>query len=390
MIVHIPHSSHSIPASYQEYFVLSRKDLEHEQLRMVDAYTDELFSLKESESVVFHYSRLLVDVERFAIDECEPMSQVGMGVIYTRTSEGKRLKRDLSSAEKAELIELYDRHHMALTTAVRGELGGAGRAMIVDCHSFPSQPLPCDGCQHTPRPDFCLGSDDFHTPPELVAALKARILDLGYSVAVNEPYAGTLVPSDYFQSDFNVQSVMIEVNRALYMDESTGVKLSGFDDIKVHITELLSIIDNYEEGENKALIQSYEQAKYIIEVDGDIELRVGEYSEKLDKLMAKCNMGLAAFITPDNPYSQQLTEVENTTRRESFLNEVKNLGNQSLEPILGYGVDDAELWPREKSYLVAVTGEAQAKMLAASFGQNAYLLCQQGEPVSLVLTLISH
>ena len=79
--------------------------------------------------------------------------------------------------------------------------------------------------------------------------MKARILDLGYSVAVNEPYAGTLVPSDYYRSDSNVQSVMIEVNRALYMDESTGVKLSGFGDVKAHITELLRIIDNYVEGE---------------------------------------------------------------------------------------------------------------------------------------------
>ena len=184
MILHIPHSSHSIPASYQEYFVLSSKDLEHEQLRMVDAYTDELFSLNESEAVIFHYSRLLVDVERFSIDENEPMSQVGMGVIYTMTSEGKRLKRDLSGAEKTELIALYDSHHRALTTAVAGELCSTGKAMIVDCHSFPSRPLPCDSSQHMPRPDFCLGSDYFHTPPRLVACLKARILDLGYSVSV--------------------------------------------------------------------------------------------------------------------------------------------------------------------------------------------------------------
>ena len=254
MILHIPHSSHRIPVSYQEYFVLSSKDLEYEQLRMVDAYTDELFSLNETEAVIFHHSRLLVDVERFSIDEYEPMSQVGMGVIYTRTSEGKRLKRDLSGAEKTELMALYDSHHKALTTAVKGELGSEGKAMIVDCHSFPSRPLPCDSSQHMPRPDFCLGSDDFHTPPELVAALKARILDFGYSVGVNEPYAGTLVSSDYYRSDSNVQSVMIEVNRALYMDESTGVKLSGFGDVKAHISELLRIIDNYVEGKNKALI----------------------------------------------------------------------------------------------------------------------------------------
>ena len=124
-----------------------------------------------------------------------------------------------------------------------------------------------------------------------------------------------------------------------------------------------------------------------IEAEVDIELRVGKYSEQLDELMAKCNMGLAAFITPDNPYSQQLTEAENMTRRESFLSEAKNLDNQPVEPIFGYGVDDAEKRLREKSYLVAVTGEVQATTLAESFGQNAYLLCQQGEPVSLVVLL---
>ena len=114
---------------------------------------------------------------------------------------------------------------------------------------------------------------------------------------------------------------------------------------------------------------------------------MGGYSEQLDELMAKCNMSLAAFITPDNPYSQQLTEAENMTRRESFLSDVKNLDNQPIEPILGYGVDDAEEWLREKSYLVAVISEVQATTLAASFGQNAYLLCREGEPVSLVVLL---
>jgi hypothetical protein len=35
---------------------------------------------------------------------------------------------------------------------------------MIDSHSFPNQPLPCDDSQATDRPVICLGTDALHTP----------------------------------------------------------------------------------------------------------------------------------------------------------------------------------------------------------------------------------
>ena len=87
-------------------------------------------------------------------------------MIYTRTAAGEPLKREISPREKNLLEQDYRDHHDRLTNAVELELQEHQRATLVDCHSFPSVPLPCDLDQSTPRPDFCIGTDSFHTPPE--------------------------------------------------------------------------------------------------------------------------------------------------------------------------------------------------------------------------------
>jgi N-formylglutamate deformylase len=49
------------------------------------------------------------------------------------------------------------------------------KVLIVDCHSFPSQPLPCDTSQQQSRSDFCIGTDDFHTPKDIVTLIEAEL-----------------------------------------------------------------------------------------------------------------------------------------------------------------------------------------------------------------------
>ncbi len=234
MIIHIPHSSRVIPADLNGLFVIGKDELELELLRMTDAYTEELYDYPEAVRVVFPISRLVVDPERFADDGEEPMSAMGMGVIYEKTSSGYPLKRKITGNERASLLRrFYYPHHRALQTAVKKELLRNRKVLIVDCHSFPSEPLPCDLDQMYPRPDFCIGTDAFHTPPELLDAVLAVIRGEGYSVVVDRPYSGTIVPMLECRINGAVHSIMLEVRRGLYVDETNGKKTRVFLGLKI-------------------------------------------------------------------------------------------------------------------------------------------------------------
>ena len=245
MILHIPHASPLIPDNLRNQIILSEQALALELRLMTDWFVDELFVFPEASVVRFPISRLLVDVERYAEDADEPMSRVGMGVIYTATAHGKCLKRKLQPEErKMMLLRYYGPHHQELEAQVDKELAEYGSALIVDCHSFPSHPLPCDVDQTVPRPPFCIGKDAFHTPDYLVERAEQTLMKLGYVPLVNRPYSGSIVPSSY-HNDPRVYSIMIEVNRSLYMDETKGTRRADFASIREQLDVLLSSIRNY-------------------------------------------------------------------------------------------------------------------------------------------------
>ena len=78
---------------------------------------------------------------------------------------------------------------------------------------------------------MCLGTDPFHTPAALVEALRAAMAAEWFRVAVDRPFAGSLVPLRWYGKDPRVASVMLEVRRGTYMDEATGSPLEGFDGV---------------------------------------------------------------------------------------------------------------------------------------------------------------
>jgi N-formylglutamate amidohydrolase len=104
--------------------------------------------------------------------------------------------------------------------------------LIIDCHSFSSVPLPHEPDQTPHRPDFCIGADAFHTPSPIRDAIVEAATLAGYSVSLDAPFAGALVPLSSYPKDGRVWSVMIEVNRSLYMDENSGQKGPAFDRIR--------------------------------------------------------------------------------------------------------------------------------------------------------------
>ena len=240
IILHIPHASKHIPDKYLKYFTLSKKDLEIELLKMTDHFTDELFDISYSNihQLKFPLSRLLVDVERFEEDELEPMFKVGMGCIYEKTHDGKSLK--LAKDIKDELInKFYKTHHENFTKIVDAKLKQSNKVLIIDCHSFPKYPLPYELNQEMDRPEICIGTDDFHTSYKLKLLFEKLFKDFYFTIKVNKPFKGTIVPLKFYNKDKRVQSLMIEVRRDLYMDEKSREKNFKFYYIKNIIKKLL-------------------------------------------------------------------------------------------------------------------------------------------------------
>jgi len=242
-VVHIPHASKLVPADCRPAILLDDACLAEELRLMTDAYTDELFALDGSAPIRFPISRLVVDPERFTEDAHEPMAERGMGVLYTRRANGQPLREPPPSAERARLLDAwYHPHHDRLTRAVDQAIAGHGRCLVLDAHSFPSRPLPYELDQRLDRPDICLGSDEFHTPPALLNLAYAAFTAAGFSVQINAPFSGALVPGKHYRRDARVAALMIEVRRDLYMHEDTGARRSDFATFAARLQELLQAL----------------------------------------------------------------------------------------------------------------------------------------------------
>ena len=232
ILLHIPHSSTLIPKEYEEDYTV---DLPNELRFMTDWYTEELFDYPATK-LVFPVSRLVCDVERFRDSRLEEMSRRGMGACYTHGYMGSRI-RSLSREKEEQILQRwYDPHHRSLKDMTAEKLDHYGTCLIIDCHSFHASPLPYEPDKRDKRPDICIGADPFHTPGQVIELLTRSFAQRGYSVAVNSPYSGAITPLDYYRRNRDVMSVMIEVNRGLYLSNDLR-KNDAFSSVKRDIGE---------------------------------------------------------------------------------------------------------------------------------------------------------
>ena len=225
VILHVPHSSREIPAGVRSGIVLDDAALERELDHITDAHTASIAEEAARTAGVTPWrfvnrlSRLVVDPERFP-DDREEMLAVGMGAVYTRTTHREPLRPDGTDPEP--LVERYFRPYArAMTDAVAERLAATGRAVIVDVHSYPADPLPYELHADGPRPPVCLGTDSFHTPPELLAAAREAFAPCG-ETGLDSPFAGTYVPLEFYGEDPRVSALMVEIRRDTYMTEPGG------------------------------------------------------------------------------------------------------------------------------------------------------------------------
>jgi N-formylglutamate deformylase len=242
VVAHVPHSSLVIPPAVRAEITLTDDELADELLRLTDWHTADLFAgVAELGVTLFvnELSRFVFDPERFLDDAAEPTAAHGQGVVYWRGTRGQQLRVPDPALRERRVDELYRPYHAALDALVAELLADFGECLVLDCHSFPSLPLPSEIDQASGRPDICIGTDEMHTPPELASAMESAFAAEGFVVKHNTPFAGTFVPSGFYGRETRVHSVMIEVRRGLYMDEDSGEQLDTFTETRAAITRAL-------------------------------------------------------------------------------------------------------------------------------------------------------
>ena len=232
-----PHSGRLYPQSFLDASRLDPLGLR----RSEDAFVDELFACAPALGAGLlsaHFPRAYVDVNR-AESELDPTMfdgpiaahrgarsarvAAGLGVIPRIVREGMEIYRARLPAREVpfRLDAFYRPYHQTLANHLDKMRACFGTAILIDCHSMP--PL-------TRGHDIVLG--DCHgaaAAPALTDYIQCALIDLGFAVGRNTPYAGGYTTSLYGQPTSGVHAVQIEINRALYLDEKRMEKTPGFD-----------------------------------------------------------------------------------------------------------------------------------------------------------------
>ncbi|MFF8423891.1 N-formylglutamate amidohydrolase [Streptomyces sp. NPDC016566] len=245
VLLHVPHSARAIPQDVRKGILLDDTALGVELDHITDAHTAriaqravELAGLTPWR-FVNRLSRLVVDPERFP-DEREEMLAVGMGAVYTRTTHRGELRA--ADTDPEPLVERYFRPYArAMTEAVAGRLAATGRAVVIDVHSYPSRPLPYELHGTGPRPPVCIGTDAFHTPPELREAARKAFSACG-DTGLDSPFGGTYVPLEYYGRDQRVSALMVEIRRDTYMTEPGGPAGPGLEGLAAALAALVDAL----------------------------------------------------------------------------------------------------------------------------------------------------
>jgi hypothetical protein len=131
-----------------------------------------------------------------------------------------------------------------------------------------------------------------------------------------------------------------------------------------------------------SLVTAYQQTEYRVTEGEPFALRVDEPCPALLGLYRAKNVSCAAFITACNPFSRELTDVENAVRQTELACELKR---RSLSYLEGIGQHPSGDWPGEPSFLALGLALEAAKSLGKVYDQNAIIWCGADAVPNLVL-----
>jgi N-formylglutamate amidohydrolase len=169
----------------------------------------------------------------------------GLGLIKTKSRFGEPLQeRKLSVAEIQErLSRYYDPYHDELRRLIDERHRTFGIVRQLSCHCMSATGAPTHADAGAPRADFCIGDVNGATAsPEFVDLIVHELRSDGYSVTVNDPYAGYELNTRYGAPSNGIDSVLVEINKKLFMDTRTFRLTDGFHRVKSAIDGLLRVV----------------------------------------------------------------------------------------------------------------------------------------------------
>lgn len=248
LILAIPHSStHIVNDGTIEKTMFP--GVQRDALLCADLYTDFLFDYPDAKKIICPVSRMMVDVERFLDKEKEEMASFNRGAFYKVLNDGKTIFRKNINID---LLDIYVQYHKELSEAVELVKEKNKEPFIIDCHSFNEQPFCFDKHKDIKdiygrykdikdiedrKVDFCFGYNNKKDIPKNVFA-KIRKWAAGhcFSYNFNVPYSGSIT------TDTCTRSLMIEVNKRIYLEEDNITPNSYMNILQLEISKLLDSI----------------------------------------------------------------------------------------------------------------------------------------------------
>ena len=254
-----PHSGRDYPADFVASSRLDPQGLR----RSEDSFVDELFA-----GVVRHGAPLLsacfprafldpnrepyeLDPSMFsgplpsAANTRSPRVAAGLGTIARVVATGSEIysgKLPVSEIER-RVTQFYRPYHRRLVALVDESRLRFGWSLLVDCHSMPSIGGPMDRDVGLSRVDVVLGDCyGASCAPLITQVVEEAFRSRGYRVVRNTPYAGGYTTRHYGQPRNGSHALQIELNRALYMDESRHAKLPGFDHLAADLDGVVAAL----------------------------------------------------------------------------------------------------------------------------------------------------
>lgn len=254
-----PHSGRDYPASFVAASQLGPVSLR----RSEDAFVDELYEQAPhfgAPLIRAHFPRAYADPNREPweldpamfdeplpdwVNTTSPRIRAGLGTVAKVVTDGAEIYADKITFKEAQsrIEHCYKPYHAALNTILQRTRDQFGAYLLIDCHSMPSIGGPMDRDHGNDRVDMVLGDANGSACNQRITNMAHQVLrDMGYRVVLNTPYAGGFTTRNYGKPAENAHALQIEVNRALYMDERSITRSSGFAKLAQDLSKLIEAL----------------------------------------------------------------------------------------------------------------------------------------------------